>query len=74
MNETTDDNDDEKSCLSKIRQILTETKVEPAKSRTILELFRRFFSTHHRDENLADADCEQGSYHEIIPRLYLGDW
>lgn len=72
MNETNDD-DDERTCLSKIRQILIETKVEPARSRTILELFRRLFSTHHADEKLVDADCEQGNYHEIVPRLFLGD-
>jgi hypothetical protein len=68
-----DDDDDEKSYLSKIRQILVHTKVEPAKSKTIVELFRRFFTTNSNPEKLEDADCMQGGYHEIIPRLFLGD-
>ena len=67
------DDDDEKTCLTKIRQILIHTKIEPAKSNTIVELFRRFFSSNSNHEKLEDADCEQGGYHEIIPRLFLGD-
>jgi hypothetical protein len=68
-----DDNNDEESCLNKIRQILIHTKIEPAKSKTIIELFRRFFSTNTNNEKLEDADCVQGGYHEIVPRLFLGD-
>jgi len=65
--------DDEKNCLNKIRQILIQTRVEPAKSKTIIELFRRFFTTNVNQEKLQDADCLQGGYHEIVPRLFLGD-
>jgi hypothetical protein len=68
-----DDNNDEESCLNKIRQILIHTKIEPAKSKTIVELFRRFFSTNTNNEKLEDTDCVQGGYHEIVPRLFLGD-
>lgn len=68
------DDDDEETCISKIRQILIHTKTEPAKSKTIMELFRRFFSPNASQEKLEDADCEQGGYHEIVPRLFLGDW
>lgn len=67
------DDDDEVTCINKIRQILVQTKVEPAKSKTIMELFRRFFSPNATNEKLEDADCVQGGYHEIIPRLFLGD-
>jgi hypothetical protein len=72
MNDADDDDDDE-TCLNKIRQILIQTKIEPAKSKTIVELFRRFFSSNFNHEKLEDADCLQGGYHEIIPRLFLGD-
>lgn len=65
--------EEEKTSLEKIRQILIQTRIEPAKSKTIMELFRRFFSPHHHQEKLEDADCIQGGYHEIVPRLYLGD-
>ena len=65
--------DDDETPLEKIRQILMQTKVEPAKSKTIVELFRRFFSPNGNQEKLDDADCIQGGYHEIIPRLFLGD-
>jgi hypothetical protein len=68
------DDDDENSYISKIRQILMQTKVQPAKSKTIVELFRRFFAADASHEKLEDADCEQGGYHEIVPRLFLGDW
>jgi hypothetical protein len=67
------EDDDEKNCLNKIRQILIQTRVEPAKSKTIIELFRRFFTTNVNQEKLQDADCLQGGYHEIVPRLFLGD-
>jgi hypothetical protein len=67
------EDDDEKNCLNKIRQILIQTRVEPAKSKTIIELFRRFFTTNANQEKLQDADCLQGGYHEIVPRLFLGD-
>ncbi|CAF4509887.1 unnamed protein product, partial [Rotaria magnacalcarata] len=33
----------------------------------------RVFSTNANQEKLAGVDCEQGGYHEIIPRLFLGD-
>ncbi|CAF2511474.1 unnamed protein product [Rotaria sp. Silwood2] len=69
-----DDDNDEKTHLNKIRQILIQTKIEPAKSSTIIELFRRFFSTNTNQEKLEDIDCERGGYHEIIPRLFLGDY
>ncbi|CAF0863959.1 unnamed protein product [Rotaria sp. Silwood1] len=69
-----DNNDDEKTHLNKIRQILIQTKIEPAKSSTIVELFRRFFSTNTNQEKLEDIDCAHGGYHEIIPRLFLGDY
>jgi hypothetical protein len=65
--------DEEENCLNKIRQILIQTRVEPAKSKTIIELFRRFFTTNVNQEKLQDADCLQGGYHEIVPRLFLGD-
>jgi hypothetical protein len=66
--------DDEETCLNKIRQILIHTKIEPAKSKTMMELFRRFFSTTNQNhEKLEDVDCVQGGYHEIVPRLFLGD-
>lgn len=70
-----DDNEDkkEKIILDNIRQILIQTKVEPAKSKTIVELFRRFVSATTNEEKLSDTDCVQGGYHEIIPRLFLGD-
>jgi len=68
-----DDDDDDKTCLNKIRQILIQTKIEPAKSTTIVELFRRLFSPNINHEKLEDADCVQGGYHEIVPRLFLGD-
>lgn len=64
---------DDQTDLTRIRQILTQTRVEPAKSKTIVELFRRFFSNTAFNEKLADADCAEGGYHEIVPRLYLGD-
>lgn len=67
------DEDDENTSINKIRQILIQTRIEPAKSKTIVELFRRFFTTNVNHEKLEDADCVQGGYHEIIPRLYLGD-
>jgi len=65
--------DDDETCLNKIHQILIQTKIEPAKSKTIVELFRRLFSPNTNQEKLEDADCVQGGYHEIIPRLFLGD-
>jgi hypothetical protein len=65
--------DDDESYLNKIRQILIQTKIEPAKSKTIVELFRRFFSSNSNPEKLEDVDCLQGGYHEIVPRLFLGD-
>ena len=71
--ENENENDEEKATLEKIRQILVQTKVEPAKSKTIVDLFRRFFSDQSANEKLEDADCTQGGYHEIIPRLFLGD-
>jgi hypothetical protein len=64
---------DDEIYLNKIRQILIQTKIESAKSKTIMELFRRFFSPNSNHEKLEDADCVQGGYHEIIPRLFLGD-
>jgi hypothetical protein len=67
------DDEEEQNSLTKIRQILIQTKIEPAKSKTIIELFRRFFSTNTSDEKLENADCLQGGYHEIVPRLFLGD-
>ncbi|CAF1181463.1 unnamed protein product [Rotaria sordida] len=73
-NNNKNDEDDEKIHLNKIRQILIQTKMEPAKSSTIVELFRRFFSTNTNQEKLENIDCVQGSYHEIIPRLFLGDY
>ncbi|CAF1096038.1 unnamed protein product [Rotaria sordida] len=73
-NNNKNDEDDEKIHLNKIRQILIQTKMEPAKSSTIVELFRRFFSTTTNQEKLENIDCAQGSYHEIIPRLFLGDY
>ncbi|CAF2720449.1 unnamed protein product [Rotaria sp. Silwood2] len=73
-NDDDDDGNDEKTHLNKIRQILIQTKIEPAKSSTIIELFRRFFSTNTNQEKLEDIDCERGGYHEIIPRLFLGDY
>ncbi|CAF3712087.1 unnamed protein product [Rotaria socialis] len=68
------DEDEEKLNLNRIHQILIQTKIEPAKSNKIVELFRRFFSTNTNQEKLAGVDCEQGGYHEIIPRLFLGDY
>lgn len=68
-----DEETDGETSLKKIRQILIQTKVEPAKSKTIMDLFRRFFSNSTSNEKLEDADCSQGGYHEIIPRLFLGD-
>lgn len=65
--------DDEETSIKKIRQILVQTKIEPAKSKTIVELFRRFFSPNSTNEKLEDVDCVQGGYHEIVPRLFLGD-
>ena len=65
--------DDDENYLTKIRQILIQTKIEPAKSKTIIELFRRFFLPHANQEKLEDIDCIQGGYHEIVPRLFLGD-
>ena len=62
--------DDDRQALERIRQILTQTKVEPAKSPLIVQLLRRVFSS---GEKLQDADCSEGSYHEIVPRLFLGD-
>lgn len=64
----------DENTLSRIRQILVHTKIEPAKSKTIVELFRRFFSPSGNEDKLEDADCVQGRYHEIVPRLFLGDW
>ncbi|CAF1427530.1 unnamed protein product [Rotaria magnacalcarata] len=66
--------DEEKLNLNRIHQILIQTKIEPAKSNKIVELFRRVFSTNANQEKLAGVDCEQGGYHEIIPRLFLGDY
>ena len=68
------DDDDDETYLTRIRQLLTQTKAEPAKSRTIVELFRRFFSSDASEDKLEGTDCVQGRYHEIVPRLYLGDW
>ncbi|CAF1010993.1 unnamed protein product [Adineta ricciae] len=68
-----DGDDDVKTHISEIRQILIHTKAVPAKSKTIVELFRRFFMPNAGQEELEDVDCEQGGYHEIVPRLFLGD-
>ena len=65
--------DDDETNLHRIRQLLMQTKAEPAKSRTIVELFRRLFSNDVQEEKLEGSDCVQGRYHEIVPRLYLGD-
>ncbi|CAF1104920.1 unnamed protein product [Adineta steineri] len=68
-----DDDDDENIGINKIHEILVQTKIQPAKSKTIVELFRRFFSPNVNNEKLEDVDCVQGGYHEIVPRLFLGD-
>lgn len=67
------DEEENETSLEKIRQVLIQTKIEPAKSKTIMELFRRFFSPNTDQEKLEDIDCVQGGYHEIVPRLFLGD-
>ena len=68
------DEEGNEASLEKIRQVLIQTKIEPAKSKTIMELFRRFFSPSNTEqEKLEDIDCIQGGYHEIVPRLFLGD-
>lgn len=68
-----DDENDENNYLYKIRQILIQTKIEPAKSKTMTELFRRYFFPNTIAEQYEGIDCEQGGYHEIVPRLFLGD-
>jgi hypothetical protein len=66
--------DDDETFLVRMRDVLTRTTIEPTKSRKLTERLRGLFSRQtDNDEQLEDDDCRQGNYHEIVPRLYLGD-
>lgn len=53
--------------LERIREILNKNNCQSGQSQGIVNLFRRLLSLPENEQT------EDGNYHEIIPRLFLGD-